>query len=234
MLVLRPPLPLPPRLTDAQLQLRFSLPLKPAPVRLEGRFVHLAPLDVARDAAALLAVSNGEPARLRDRYVDRYDAEELIWRYMFGGPYENLDQFRRELERQRDAPNALCLCVFDAASGQQVGAASFMNNSPDNLKIELGSIWYSPLVQRTLANTEATYLMLRHAFELGYRRVEWKCHSDNHRSRRAALRMGFRFEGIQEMHMIVKERSRDTAWFRILANEWADAKLHLESQLAAA
>jgi len=73
--------------------------------------------------------------------------------------------------------------------------------------------------------------MLGHAFELGYRRVEWKCNDRNYRSRRAALRMGFQFEGIQESHMIVKGRSRDTAWFRMLAHEWPSAKAQLETLL---
>lgn len=102
---------------------------------------------------------------------------------------------------------------------------------PEHLKIELGSIWYSPLVQRTAANTEATYLMLQHAFELGYRRVEWKCNAKNERSRRAALRMGFQFEGIQESHVIIKDRNRDTAWFRVLDREWPDVKERLEGML---
>jgi RimJ/RimL family protein N-acetyltransferase len=102
---------------------------------------------------------------------------------------------------------------------------------PEHLKVELGSIWYSPLAQRTGANTEATYLMLRHAFGLGYRRVEWKCDALNERSRRAALRMGFAFEGVQEYHYIVKGRNRDTAWFRILDREWPTVKILLERLL---
>jgi RimJ/RimL family protein N-acetyltransferase len=102
---------------------------------------------------------------------------------------------------------------------------------PAHLKIELGGIWYSPIVQGTRANTEATYLMLKHAFELGYRRLEWKCHSHNERSRRAALRLGFKFEGIQDSHFVIKERNRDTAWFRMLDTEWPAAKEKLEQFL---
>jgi len=98
------------------------------------------------------------------------------------------------------------------------------NNFPNHLKVELGNIWYSPLVQRTKANLEATYLLLQHAFNLGYRRVEWKCDALNLRSRKAALRMGFKFEGIQESHFIIKGRNRDTAWFRILDSEWPEVE----------
>ena len=106
-----------------------------------------------------------------------------------------------------------------------------MNNSPADLKVELGGIWYSPLVQRTAANTEATYLLLEHAFALGYRRVEWKCDTLNERSRRAALRMGFTFEGVQEYHYIVKGRNRDTAWFSILDHEWPALRANFETWL---
>ena len=135
------------------------------------------------------------------------------------------------LQKQVDAPNGLCLCVHDLSTHQPIGVANFMNNSPEHLKLELGSIWYSPLAQRTHANTEATYLMLQHVFGLGYQRVEWKCNARNERSRHAALRMGFTFEGIQENHLIVKGCNRDTAWFRILHHEWPTVQTHLQTLL---
>lgn len=208
-----------------------ELPLKPAPVTLQGQYVKLVPLIPARDAAALFAVSNGQPARLGERTVEAYDADALIWRFMWEGPFATVEDFYTRLEQQCAGANTLPLCVLDVTTEQPVGMTTFMSNSPENLKIELGGIWYSPLVQGTHANTEATYLMLGHAFALGYRRVEWKCNDRNYRSRRAALRMGFQFEGIQESHMIVKGRSRDTAWFRMLAHEWPSAKAQLETLL---
>jgi RimJ/RimL family protein N-acetyltransferase len=122
--------------------------------------------------------------------------------------------------------------VRDAATSTLVGVINYMANMPAHLKIELGGIWYSPLVQRTAANTEATYLLLRHAFDLGYRRLEWKADARNERSRRAALRLGFTFEGIQQFHYIVKDRSRDTAWYRILDHEWPAIRARLEGMLA--
>ncbi len=222
---------LPPTLPDDILAQRTQLPLKPAAITLTGRLVRLEPLVVERDAAALFAASNGDPITIGDRTVEAYDADALVWRYMSGGPFATLDDFTVSLQRQVDAPNALCLCVFDVASGQPIGVTNLMNNAPADLKIELGGIWYSPVMQSTGANTEATYLMLSHTFGLGYRRLEWKCHDHNERSRRSALRMGFTFEGIQERHMIVKNRNRDTAWFRILDSEWPDVKTQLETML---
>lgn len=223
--------PVAPLLAEETLARRQVLPLKPDPVVLEGRTVRLAPLDPARDTPALYALSNGQPARLGTRAVDAYDADALIWRYMNSGPYPDVESMAANLAGWCAVDDVLCLGVYDQATGTPVGSASYMSNHPAHLKIELGSIWYSPLAQGTAANTEATCLMLRHAFDLGYRRVEWKCNALNARSRRAALRLGFQFEGIQECHFIVKNRSRDTAWFRMLDKEWPAVRANLEKLL---
>lgn len=219
-------------LEDAVLARRQQLPTKPDAVTLTGQRVQLRPLDLDRDAPILFPISNGEPASLGVAEVGAYDAERLIWRYMSAGPFAEADGLAGWLQGQANTPNTRVLTVVQLSSGQPVGTVSFMANMPEHLKVELGSIWYSPLVQRTGANTEATYLMLKHAFELGYRRVEWKCDALNARSRKAALGMGFKFEGIQEAHYVVKGRNRDTAWFRILDREWPAVRETLEAKLA--
>ncbi len=211
---------------------RETLPLKPMPVTLTGTEFALVPLDLARDAAILHARSNGEPIALGERVVAAYDAEALIWRFLLDGPFADLAGLAEYLQKQIVAPNGLCLCVRERATGTPVGVVNYINNVPEHLKIELGSIWYSPIAQRTNANLEATTLLLRHVFALGYRRVEWKCDALNLRSRKAALRMGFRFEGIQDAHFIIKGRNRDTAWFRILNHEWPTVEARLTALLA--
>ena len=213
------------------LALTRSLPLKPQPVTLTGRFVRLEPLDIHRHEEALFAAGNGQPIDLAGRTYPAYDADELVWRYLFQAPPTDLDTFRAYLADQVNGADRLCLCVIERESGQPVGVTNLMSNVPAFLRIELGGIWYSPVVQRTQANLESTYLMLLHCFDLGYRRVEWKCDSRNERSRRSALRMGFTFEGIQEQHMIIKGQNRDTAWFRILAREWPVVRPKLEGML---
>lgn len=223
---------LPPPLGDEALARRSSLPLKPDAVTLSGRIVRLEPLVVERDAARLHELTNGSPITLGGRQVEAYDAEALVWRYLFSGPFATREDFTVYAQRLADAPNGLAMTVFEQATNAPVGIACYINNVPLDLKIELGSISYSPIAQRTGANVEATYLMLKHAFGLGYRRLEWKCNALNERSRRAALRMGFQFEGIQEQHMIVKGRNRDTAWFRILDREWSDVQARLEGLVA--
>jgi len=217
-------------LSEQMLSRRGALPLKPAQVTLTGRYVQLAPLQ-ERHIEPLFAVSNGSPATVGDRGIDPFDAERLIWRYMTAGPFTVLDDFRSYCRQCKDVPNGMSFCVIDLPSQHPVGMTNLMNNSPDDLKIELGGIWYSPLVQRSAANTEATYLMLKHVFDLGYRRAEWKSDALNERSRRAARRMGFTFEGIQQQHMIVKDRNRDTVWYRILNDEWPSVEARLRKFL---
>lgn len=111
--------------------------------------------------------------------------------------------------------------VRDKASGRCVGSISLMAIRPEHGAAELGNIWYAPAAQRTKVNTEACHLLLNHCFvHLGYRRLEWKCNSLNAPSHRAALRLGFTFEGTFRQHMIVKGENRDTVWFSMLDHEW--------------
>jgi RimJ/RimL family protein N-acetyltransferase len=97
----------------------------------------------------------------------------------------------------------------------------------------LGHIWYSPLAQKTMVNTETTFLLLRYLFdELGYRRVEWKCDNANAESKRAARRMGFRPESVFRKHMIVKGKNRDTAWFALIDDDWPAIRANFEAYLS--
>ena len=158
------------RLPDDVLS-KCSLPLKPNFPAFEGKIVKLLPLDISRDAEALFAVSNGSAIELGDRSYPEYDSDELIWKYMFDYPSVNLNDFRQYL-LDIEEPNKQTFVVFDKATDRQVGIINLMNNSPSHLKVELGGIWYSPIVQKTGANTETCYLLMKHAFELGYRRIE--------------------------------------------------------------
>jgi RimJ/RimL family protein N-acetyltransferase len=221
--------PLPPDV----LARRAELPLRPVPVALDGAIVTLRPLDLATDLAELFAISSGAPAVIGARRVDAYDPDERVWRYMSGGPFADASALGAWLAPQVAAPDGLPLAVRDRGTGALVGAACFIANQPAHLKIELGSIWYGPIAQGTGASAEVTYLMLEHAFRLGYRRVEWKCDARNQASRRAALAYGFSFEGVQDAHYIVKDRNRDTAWFRMLASEWPEIAPRLRAYAAA-
>jgi RimJ/RimL family protein N-acetyltransferase len=221
------------RLASDTLERRGTLPLTVQPVTLTGTRVQLRPLELSHDIEPLHAMSNGQPARLGDRSIGAYDSDELIWRHMWAGPFSHAYALEAYLRPRVKAPDGLCLCVVDRPTGQPVGVANFMNNAPEHLRIELGGIWYSPLAQGCGVNTEATYLMLRHAFDLGYRRVEWRCNARNERSWHAARKMGFKFESVMESWGIIKECNRDTAVFRMLDSEWPDTMVHLEHLIAA-
>jgi RimJ/RimL family protein N-acetyltransferase len=213
-----------PRLPVEVLARRDALPKQPDEVVLSGTLVVVEPLDLDGDVDGLYAVSNGEAFALGDRTVDDYDPEALVWRYMSGGPFASAGALRAWLAHQAEAADGRPFVVRDKVTGTPVGVANLMANHPEHLKIELGSIWYGPIAQGTGASREVTHLMLEHVFALGYRRAEWKCDARNEASRRAALAYGFRFEGIQDAHYIVKGRNRDTAWYRLLDHEWATAR----------
>ena len=128
----------------------------------------------------------------------------------------------------------LFFAIREKLSGKAYGMASYLNVRPSDGVLEMGHIWFSPTLQRSRPATEALFLLMRSAFdELGYRRVEWKCNALNGPSRRAAPRLGFRFEGVFYRHMIVKGRNRDTAWYSIIDEEWPRVRDGIERWLAA-
>ena len=166
--------------------------------------MQVRPLDPEADAETLWDVSHDGSAQ-----ADR------LWTYMYD-PFADRAAMRAWLDGCAASSDPLFMTVVSRAVGP-VGMAAFMNVVSEHRRLEIGHIWYAPSAQRTEANTEAAYLMLREAFdELGYRRVEWKCDALNERSRAAALRLGFTFEGVFRKHMIVRGRSRDSAWFSLL------------------
>ena len=198
---------------------------------LTGSLVELSPLVLDRDVDALFAVSSGAACQIAGKSCAAYDADAMIWRWMSGGPFASVEALRAWLAPQVAATDGLAMTV--RVAGAPIGVANFLANQPAHLKVELGSIWYGPVAQGSGVSAETTHLMLGHAFALGYRRVEWKCDTQNQRSRRAALAYGFTFEGIQDAHYIVKRRNRDTAWFRLLDAEWPARSSALAAYAAA-
>ncbi len=104
--------------------------------------------------------------------------------------------------------------------GSRVGMASYLRITPGSGTIEVGNIHLGSALKRSRTATEAMFLMMEHAFSLGYRRYEWKCDALNEPSRTAALRLGFTFEGTWRQATIYKERNRDTSWFSITDPDW--------------
>ncbi|WP_297368434.1 GNAT family N-acetyltransferase [Acidocella sp.] len=146
---------------------------------------------------------------------------EESFTYMGYGPFKDRAGVEAFVAAHTARPDMAMWAVRPVVTGRAAGWLSLMNIEPGNAAIELGSIWFGPELQRTRAATEAMFLLLRHAAdELGYRRLVWKCDARNAASRRAALRLGFIYEGTLRAHMVVKGRERDTAMFSMTAQEW--------------
>jgi RimJ/RimL family protein N-acetyltransferase len=183
---------------------------------IDGSFVRLEPLDPDAHAVALFDRSHASAE------------DAAIWTYLMYGPFDGLDEMRGWITANAASTDPLFFAVVEPGAGP-AGVVSLMNIDPAMRRLELGHIWYVRSAQRGRANTEAVYLLLRRAFETwGYRRAEWKCDALNARSRAAAERLGFTFEGVFRSHMIVKGRNRDTAWFSMLVEEWPARRRAME------
>lgn len=181
----------------------------PKPETFAGRFITLTPMDVSHDVAELFAGSHAA------------ESAEAMWRYLPVGPIADAGAMAAWLRERQALPDMIPFTVTDHTTGRRIGSISLMWIRPEHGVAELGFIWYEPSAQRTKANTEANYLLLRYCFEeLRYRRMEWKSDAENLRSRAAAERLGYTFEGLFRQHMVVKGRNRDTAWFSIIDQEW--------------
>ncbi len=196
----------------------WRAPPPPGTAPMVGRYCTVEPLDVDRHAAALHA-------------ANRRDREGRNWTYLPYGPFESVDDYADWMRRTCLGPDPLFHAIVDHEHGAPGGVASYLRIAPEHGSIEVGHINLSPLLQRRRAATEAMYLMMAHAFGLGYRRYEWKCDALNAASRSAAQRLGFTFEGVFRQATVVKGRNRDTAWYSIVDTEWPARRAALEAWL---
>ena len=175
---------------------------------IAGKYCDIEPLDADR--------------HLEDLYIAfSEDAEGRLWTYMTSGPFHTIEEFSVWLRSASESKDPHFYTVVDTTTGMAVGLLAYMRIKPEVGVVEIGTISYSPRLQRTRMATEAIFLTMKRAFdELGFRRYEWKCDSLNEASCRAAVRFGFKFEGIFRQAIVYKGRNRDTAWYSILDSEW--------------
>ena len=198
-------------------------PPHPPAQTLAGQFITLEPLpDTAALFVALYAASHGTAER------------ETIWDYLPYGPFAAADEMQAAYRQMAAGGDPQFYYVRDNDSGEPCGIVSYLRIEPAAYSIEIGHIWHAVPHQRGRSNTEAVFLLLNNAFTLGYRRLEWKCNALNQRSRRAALRLGFAFEGIFRQHTVFKQKNRDTAWFAMLDTDWQIAAANFRQWLTAA
>lgn len=193
--------------------------MNPQPLILHGTLVRLEPLQ--RNHIQGLAKAGSDPG---------------IWKFMRYGLVTTPETMSIWVETLLDAQikgHELPFTVFWQATGQVIGATRYMNISRENRSLEIGGTWYTPKFQRTGANTESKYLLIRHAFEyLGCIRVQFKTDFLNQRSQTAIERLGAVREGVLRNHMILPDgRVRDSVYFSIISSEWAGVKSRLEGLL---
>ena len=188
---------------------------------LEGQHVRLEPLDV-RHLDGLCAVG--------------LDPELWHWEAIRKRSREDMQVYVRKALDERQRGVSLPFATVFLETGQVIGSTRYLNMDPANRRVEIGATWIGRPWQRTAVNTEAKYLMLRHAFEvLRCFRVELKTDVLNERSRRAILRLGAKEEGILRRHVVTDTgRVRDTVYYSILDSEWPPVKAHLQAKLAVA
>ncbi|MEQ9726036.1 GNAT family protein [Pseudomonas sp. WHRI 8822A] len=183
----------------------------PAPPRapIDGRYVDLQPLDVARHGDDLWHALQGP------------ESDPALWDYLPYGPFAQRSAFDSWLRDKQSGSDPLFFTVIDKATERAVGLLSFLRIAAADGCIEIGHIAFGRAMQRSPASTEAIWLLMRLAMDgLGNRRLEWKCNARNARSRRAAERLGFTQEGLFRQHAVIKGENRDTAWFSIIDSEW--------------
>jgi RimJ/RimL family protein N-acetyltransferase len=194
-------------------------PSPPRRAAIEGGYCRLEPLDVAVHAPDLFA-------------ANQHDELGVNWTYLPYGPFESYDNYCRWMEATCLGDDPLFFAIRDLKTGEATGLASYLRIDPKNGSIEVGHLNYSPKLQKSVAATEAMYLMMREAFAMGYRRYEWKCNALNAPSRVAALRLGLTFEGVFRQHTVVKGRNRDSAWYAAIDIEWPQLREAFETWLA--
>jgi RimJ/RimL family protein N-acetyltransferase len=191
------------------------------PITLEGSVVRLEPIRREHDEVFWEITT---------------DARDDIFRWI---PYrmQTREDFELLIEKalaEQERGESIVFATVERSSGQVIGSTRFMNIDRVNRRVEIGSTWIAPAWQRTAVNTEAKYLMLRHAFEVwNCFRVELKTDALNQKSRNAILRIGAKEEGTLRRHVLTwTGRVRDSVYFSILDSEWPEVKVKLEAMLA--
>lgn len=199
----------------------WAPPPRPPRAPIAGRYCRVEPLDAARHADDLFA-------------ANAQDTAGRMWTYLPYGPFATPAEYRAWAEERSRSDDPQFHAIVDAGSGRAVGVASYLRIDPAAGSIEVGHIAFAPPLQRTPAASEAMFLLMRRAFELGYRRYEWKCDALNAPSRAAAQRLGLSFEGVFRQATVYKRRNRDTAWYAAIDAEWPALQMAFERWLSPA
>jgi RimJ/RimL family protein N-acetyltransferase len=182
-------------------------PEAPSRESMEGAYCRVEPLSPEAHGKSLYEANST-------------DTQGRSWTYLSYGPFASFEAYYDWVSRSSSSADPLFFAIADKASHKAVGVASFVRIDPRSGSIEVGHLNFSPWLQGTRSATEAMYLMMKKAFDLGYRRYEWKANALNAPSRRAAQRLGLSFEGVFQQAAVFKGRNRDTAWYAAIDGDW--------------
>ena len=192
--------------------LKFNKAKLPDSKFLKGKYSILEPINIKKHSKDLF----------KNFYLDK---KNIDWIYMPVGPFKTLNKLKKYLKNSCSSKDPFYYAIYSKRLKTYCGLASYLRIKPEIGTIEVGWITYAPNLQKTIEATEAMYLMMKNVFDyLGYRRYEWKCDNLNKRSKKSALRLGFKFEGVFRQATIYKKRNRDTAWYSIIDKEWSYRK----------
>ena len=208
---------------NKSLKIGFSVNFKkaklPSKKKLIGKYSILEPINTNK--------------HLKDLFNNfSLDITKMLWTYMPARPFKNISSLKNYLISDKLTGNPFFYAIYSKRLKSFCGLATYLRIKPKIGTIEVGYITYAPNLQRTVEASEAMYLMMKNAFEnLGYRRYEWKCDNLNQKSKKSALRFGFKFEGVFRQATIYKKRNRDSAWFSIIDKEWKRRKKKFQNYL---
>jgi len=199
---------------------RFKKAKNPSKKKLIGRYCYLEPVNLKKHSKELFNNFS-------------LDTKGIDWIYMPTGPYKKLKSFKKYLTSNNLAGNPFFYSIYSKRLKTFCGLASYLRIKQNVGTIEVGWITYAKNLQRTVEATEAMYLMMKNVFDnLGYRRYEWKCDNLNQKSKKSALRLGFKYEGVFRQATIYKKRNRDTAWYAVIDKDWKKLKKTYERFLS--
>lgn len=192
---------------------------RPTAKKLEGRDIQILCCNAEKHSSSLFEVFHS-------------DGDLAQWTYLGHGPFKNTEDYRLWLKSVSQNPLFEFYTIFSRGESQVLGVVCFTRIRPEHGSIEIAHVHFSKKLSNSRAATEVIYLMLSYVFDdLGYRRCEWKCDFLNEKSKRAAKRFGFTFEGTFRQDRVYKGRNRDTAWFSMTNKEWPDIKASFEKWL---
>lgn len=185
---------------------------------IHGRYITLYPLEEKHDEVLYETV--GDPVK------------NDLWSHLPIGPYCTLEEWKSQLKSFRDSDDEQIYVIVSNEDQTILGTNGVLTIRPEHRVAEIGYLLFSQKMQRTCAGTESVYLILKMCFDdFHYRRVEWKTNNQNEKSKSAALRYGFTFEGVFRQHYIIRGCNRDTAWFSVIDEDWPKLRVAFEKWL---